>query len=206
MSTQAPSPLWFFARAGGFVSLILLTLVVALGIALTLRWRSPDWPTFINDGLHRYLSTLLFVFLGIHVGTILLDPFTHFSLGDVLVPFASHYRPLWMGLGICAMELAVALALSVHLRRRVGYRLWRVMHYATQAIFPMALLHGVGTGTDTHSLWAIALYLGCGGLVAGLIVLRVSGGAASQVAATSLKTDELPQGRIRKEGERRAYG
>ena len=107
--TQAPSPLWYFARAAGFVSLILLAFTVGLGLALTLRWRTDSWPTFISDGLHRYLATVFFVFLGIHVETLLLDPFTKFTLSDLLIPFVSTYRPFWMALGICAAELALAL-------------------------------------------------------------------------------------------------
>src|SRR5258708_44114 len=106
--TQTPSPLWYFARASGFVSLILLTATVAVGLALAMRWRSARWPLFLSDGLHRYLGTVLFVFLAVHVLTLWLDPFAKFSLADVLIPFRSSYRTLWMGLGICAAELGLA--------------------------------------------------------------------------------------------------
>jgi len=171
--TQTPSALWFFARAAGFVSLVLLSLTVALGIALTLRWRSPGWPTFVSDGLHRYLGIVFFVFLGVHVVTLLLDPFTKFSLGDVLVPFKSSYRPLWMGLGVCAAELAFALALSVHLRKWIGYRAWRILHYGTYATWPIAFLHGLGTGSDSLTWLGAGIYAACGVPVAGLVVARV---------------------------------
>lgn len=173
--TQAPSALWYFARAAGFVSLVLLALTVALGIALSLRWRASSWPTFISDGLHRYIGTVFLFFLAVHVVTILLDPFSKFSLADVLVPLKSSYRPVWMGLGICAAELALALALSVHLRRWIGYRAWRVLHYGTYATFPVAFLHGLGTGSDSHTLWGVAIYTACGLPVAGLAVVRAMG-------------------------------
>jgi methionine sulfoxide reductase heme-binding subunit len=186
--TQAPSPLWYFARAAGFVSLVLLALTVALGIALTLRWRSAAWPTFISDGLHRYIGTVFLVFLAAHVATVLLDPFTKFSLADVLVPFKSSYRPIWMGLGICAAELALALALSVHVRRWIGYRAWRVIHYGTYATFPVAFLHGLGTGTDSHTLWGAAIYGACGLPIAGLALVRtLSGGTTGKEAAAGAR-------------------
>lgn len=182
--TQTPSALWYFARAAGFVSLVLLSLTVALGIALTLRWRSREWPTFVSDGLHRYLGIVFFVFLAVHVITILLDPFTKFSLGDVLVPFKSTYRPLWMGLGICAAELALALGLSVHLRKWIGYRAWRALHYGTYATLPVAFLHGLGTGTDSLAWWGTAIYAACGLPIAGLVALRVvTGGRAKDMQA-----------------------
>ena len=195
--TQAPSPLWYFARASGLVSLVLLTLTVALGLALALRWRSVRWPLFISDGLHRYLGTVLFVFLAIHVITLWLDPFAKLNMADVLVPFHSSYRPLWMGLGICAGELSLALALSVHLRKWIGYRTWRVMHYGTYATFPMAMLHGVFAGSDSRTWWGLAIYGVCGLTVAGLVTARMAGreptsDRSPQPRADALRLDSRP--------------
>ena len=157
--TQAPSVLWYFARAAGFVSLLLLTATVCVGVALSLRLRTPRWPTFVTEGLHRYLSTVLLVFITIHVATLLLDPFEKFSVQDVLIPFVSKYRTFWMALGIAAAELVVAFALSIYIRKIIGYRAWRVLHYGTYALFPLSLLHGIGAGTDTHSWWGSAIYV-----------------------------------------------
>jgi predicted ferric reductase len=177
--TQAPSPLWYFARAAGLVSLLLLAATVALGLALTLRWRSPSWPTFVSEGLHRYLTTVLFVFLAIHVVTIWLDPFTKLSLVEVLVPFVSSYRPVWMALGICAFELTLALGLSVYIRNWIGYRAWRVAHYFTNLIFPLALVHGIGTGSDTRTWWGLAIYGVSAIPVGALAAARLVGGSAA---------------------------
>jgi sulfoxide reductase heme-binding subunit YedZ len=179
---QAPSPLWFFARAAGFVSLILLAGVVSLGLLVSMRWRTPRWPSFLSEDLHRYLGTVLYVFLAIHIVTVLLDPFTRFSIADVAIPFVSSYRPLWMGLGVCAAELTIALGLSVHVRKLIGYRLWRLLHYGTYLTFPVALAHGLGSGSDTHSPWAVAIYMACAITVASLAVLRWQG--SSRAAAS----------------------
>ena len=173
--TQAPSPLWFFARSAGFVTLLLLAATVTLGVALSLRLRSPRWPTFISEQLHRYLTTVVYSFLAIHVVTIWLDPFTRFSLADVLIPFVSTYRTVWMGLGICAAELTVALGLSVHLRDLIGYRTWRVLHWGTYATFPLAFVHGIATGTDTRTWWGLAIYAVSGMAVATMVILRALG-------------------------------
>jgi methionine sulfoxide reductase heme-binding subunit len=183
--TQAPSVLWHLARAAGFVSLLLLAATVCVGVALSLRLRTPRWPTFVTEGLHRYLSTVLLVFLTIHVGTLLLDPFAKFSVQDVLIPFVSTYRTFWMALGICAAELVVAFALSIYIRRLIGYRAWRVLHYGTYALFPLSLLHGIGTGTDTHSWWGAAIYIVAGLPVTLLVFWRASlGGSGSGAAST----------------------
>jgi sulfoxide reductase heme-binding subunit YedZ len=169
-----PSPLWYFARASGFVTLLLLTGSVSLGIVVSRRGRSPKWPLFVTEGLHRYLSLVFLVFLTVHVVTIWLDPFTNFSLKDVLVPLASNYRPLSMGLGIAAAELGLAIWVSAYLRRWIGYRAWRAIHFLTYVVFPAALVHGIATGTDTGSTWSLAIYLGCAGAVGALAWLRVA--------------------------------
>jgi sulfoxide reductase heme-binding subunit YedZ len=169
-----PSPLWYFARASGFVTLLLLTASVGLGIVVSRRGRSPKWPLFVTDGLHRYLSLVFLVFLSVHVLTIWLDPFTHFSLSDVLVPLSSNYRPLSMGLGIAAAELGLAIWITAYLRRWIGYWAWRAIHFLTYVVFALALIHGIATGTDTGSAWSLALYLGSAGVVGGLAWLRVT--------------------------------
>jgi predicted ferric reductase len=190
--TQAPSVLWYFARAAGFVSLLLLTAGVCVGIALSLRLRSPRWPTFVTEGLHRYLSTVLLVFIAIHVATLLLDPFAKFSVQDMLIPFVSAYRTFWMGLGICAAELVVAFALSIYVRKLIGYRAWRIFHYGTYALFPLALLHGLGTGTDTHSWWGGAIYLLCGAAVIILVFWRAGLFASGKSAPSTEPLSSRP--------------
>ena len=169
-----PSPLWFFGRAAGFVTLLLLTTSVALGIVVSRRGRSPRWPLFVTDELHRFVSLVFLLFLAVHVVTIWLDPFTAFSVSDVLVPLASKYRPLSMGLGIAAAELGFVIWASAYLRRWIGYRAWRVLHYLTYAVFPMALIHGIATGSDTGPAWSLAIYMGCAGAVGTLAWLRLA--------------------------------
>jgi len=174
----APSPVWFFARAAGFVSLLVLTISVCLGILLTMRVRSRSWPLFLSDELHGYTALVFFVFVVLHVVTVLVDPFTRFGLSDVLVPFATSYRRVWMGLGVLAFELALAMGLSVYIRRFIGYRAWRVMHYGSYVILPLALVHGMATGTDTNSSWGIAIYGVCLVAVVVLLVLRLAQSSA----------------------------
>ncbi|MEA2682576.1 MAG: hypothetical protein QOK05_904 [Chloroflexota bacterium] len=172
------SPLWFFARGAGFVSLVLLTISVCLGILVSMRARSRNWPLFLSDSLHGYTAVVFFVFVTLHVVTVLLDPFTKFGLTDVLVPFASTYRRVWLGLGVLALELAVAMGASVYLRRWISYRAWRVLHLGTYAVFPMALVHGLATGSDTRAWWGSVIYAVCVGAVLGASVARLWSGPA----------------------------
>jgi sulfoxide reductase heme-binding subunit YedZ len=187
-----PSPLWFVARASGAVALLLLTLSVLLGIAAGARWRTPSWPRWMTAELHRLVVLLCFAFLAVHVLTLLLDPFMRFTLADVAVPLASGYRRIGMGLGIVAAELALALAVSVRLRPRIGYRAWRRLHQATHVLLPLALLHGVLTGTDGGALWAVALYGLCTASVAAAVLARM----AATRAAWGLRLTLLTTGGV----------
>jgi predicted ferric reductase len=168
---------WIVARAAGFTAYALLTCSVVLGLALGLRWRSPRWPRFATTELHRFVTLLTLVFLGLHVLLIGLDGYVHFRLVEVLVPLASHYRPLWTGLGVVAAWLALAVWVSGWLQRLIGYRAWRRLHFATFAVWAAATLHGLQAGSDGRAPWALLLYAASGLAVAALAVARLAGPA-----------------------------
>lgn len=164
---------WYATRASGVVSLVLLTFVVALGIAGSLRLRSDRWPRFLVTGLHRNLTLLTLVFLAGHIVTTLLDSFTPIGLRDAFIPFLASYRPIWLGLGAVAFDLLLALTVTSLLRARVGYRTWRSLHWLAYAAWPVALAHGLGTGSDARFGWLQALAVGCVLLVAVALASRL---------------------------------
>lgn len=172
-----PSPLWYADRASGMVVMMLLTAAVVLGMGTTVRWKSPVWPRFISVPLHQNVSLLIVCFLAVHVATALLDPFAKLGWRDALVPFSSWYRPYWLGLGVVAAELWAALVATSLLRRFVGYRVWRLIHWAAYAAWPAGLLHGLGTGSDARMAWFLWAQAACV-LAAwlGLVLWRLSFG------------------------------
>ncbi len=172
MNSLWESVTWNVARAGGFTAYLLLTLAVSAGLALSTQLQSPArWPRLVNNELHNFLTLLATVFLGLHILAVWFDPFTHFGLNELLIPLASHYRPLWMALGICALYLGCAIGISTLLRPLIGYRWWRRLHVLTLGLFALATLHAIGSGSDTQTWWALALY-GGSLLVVGLLLCR----------------------------------
>jgi methionine sulfoxide reductase heme-binding subunit len=149
---------------------LLLTAVVVLGIATTTRREGQIWPRFLSARLHRNVSLLALVFLELHIATAVLDPFAHLGLRDAVIPFVSSYRPLWLGLGVVAAELVMALAITSALRSRISYRVWRTLHWIAYACWPLALLHGVGTGSDVRMGWFTVLDVVCVGAVFSALV------------------------------------
>jgi hypothetical protein len=164
---------WDTARAGGFAAYVLLTAAVSVGLVLRNRWQSVRWPRLITNELHGYLSLLALVFIAVHVLAVLVDPFTKFGLAEVLVPFVSHYRPLWMGLGVVALYLLLAVWVSSRLRARIGFRIWRAIHVLAFGVYAAATVHGLGTGSDTRTLWGPLLYAVSILLVGGLTARRL---------------------------------
>ncbi len=164
---------WSLTRATGVVSLLLLTLVVALGVADVSRVASPYWPRFLTDGVHRRASMLALVFLVIHIVTSVLDTYAPISLLDAFIPFGGAYRPLWLGLGAAASDLLLAVLVTSLLRARVGAQNWRVIHWLAYACWPLAVIHGLGTGSDVRQTWMLALDVICVAVVLAAVWLRV---------------------------------
>src|SRR6202162_5874144 len=149
--------LWYTTRGAGAVSLVLLSAVVVLGVLSTLRYESPSWPRFLTTGLHRNIALTAVVFLALHVLTAVVDPFTHLGWLAAVVPFSSYYRTFWLGLGTIAFELMLAIVLTSLIRGFIGQVAWRLVHWLAYASWPIAVLHGFGTGTDAWSAWLFAL-------------------------------------------------
>jgi sulfoxide reductase heme-binding subunit YedZ len=175
--------LWYATRGAGAVTLILLSAVVILGILSTLRLRSATWPQFLTTGLHRNLALTTLVFLSLHIVTAVVDPYTNLGWTAALIPFSSAYRTFWLGLGAIAFEMLAAIVVTSLIRGVLGHRSWRVIHWLTYAAWPVAVLHGIGTGTDTWSAWMLAITLGCVAAVGIAIVQRVTAGARDPLAA-----------------------
>jgi methionine sulfoxide reductase heme-binding subunit len=176
LAAAGPSAYWYLTRSTGAVALLLLSLAVALGVADVRRWSSPRWPRFAVDSLHRSVSLLAIVFLVLHILTSILDSFAPISLLDAFIPFAGSYRPFWLGLGAVSFDLLLAVTITSLMRQRMGYASWRAIHWLTYASWPIALLHGFGTGSDVKGTWLLALSIACLAVVLAAVLARVIAG------------------------------
>jgi sulfoxide reductase heme-binding subunit YedZ len=175
-ATIGPSALWYLTRGTGATTLILMTVSVALGVVNVRRLTTPAVPRFVLDAVHRNASLLALAFLAVHIVTALLDSFAPINLIDAVIPFTSVYRPLWLGLGALASDLLIAVAITSVLRRRLGYGAWRATHWLAYASWPVAVLHGLGTGSDAKATWMLALTAGCIAVVLVAVAARLSAG------------------------------
>jgi methionine sulfoxide reductase heme-binding subunit len=176
--------LWYLTRGAGAATLILLTLSVALGILNTLRWSAPPrWPRFVIDALHRNVSLLVLPLLAAHIFTAVLDTFAPIALKDTVIPFVSHYRPVWLGLGAIALDLLLVVIFTSLIRARIGVRTWRAIHWLVYASWPLAVVHSFGAGTDAKLTWMLGLTVVCIVVVLLALAWRVAAGWPAHLGA-----------------------
>jgi predicted ferric reductase len=164
---------WYLARASGITAYVFMTAAMIAGLVVKSRpFGAAVKPASAID-VHRFVTTLALGGIVVHILTLVLDSTIEIGLGAVLVPGLSPYKPLWTGLGVLAAELAVLVIVSFPLRRRIGGKNWRRLHWATYAIFVLSTAHGLAAGTDSGQVWAMDMYLGAVGAVAFATVYRV---------------------------------
>ena len=168
--------LWYMTRGFGLIDLVLLTATLVMGVTQVVRYARPGLPRFVISALHKNISLLAVVFLAIHIVTAVLDTYVSISIADVFIPFVGRYRPFWLGLGAIALDLMVALVITSLVRERLGHRTWRLVHWAAYLCWPVAIVHGLGTGTDTKLGWVLALNLVCVGAGLAAVWWRLANG------------------------------
>jgi hypothetical protein len=173
-AATGPSAYWYLTRGSGVVALLLLTAGVVLGVLTSTRWGSTRWPRFVVSGLHKNLTLLAVAFVVVHVVTTILDGYAPIRLRDAVIPFASSYRPFWLGLGAVAFDLLLALIATSLLRARLGLRTWRIVHWCAYAAWPVALVHGFGTGSDARAGWFELVAVGACAAVVAAVLVRVA--------------------------------
>ncbi len=158
--------LWFTTRATGTVAVVLLTASVVLGILTTTRASAPRVPRFALSELHRRVALIALAFLTLHVLTAVVDTYVPIGWLAAVVPFTSSYQPFWIGLGAVAFDLMLVVTVTSIFRRQLGHRTFRLVHWAVYLCWPVAVAHGIGSGTDLRFGWMDLL---CGSCVAAVV-------------------------------------
>jgi sulfoxide reductase heme-binding subunit YedZ len=182
--------LWYATRATGLMALVLLTLTMVLGITTTTRARARNWPGFAQQEMHRRISILAVVFLGVHVVTSIMDTFVNIPLTAVVIPFVSTYQGFWVGVGAIALDLMIAVFVTSLLRERMRPAMWRAVHWLAYLSWPVAMAHTFGMGTDAREGWVVVLGVGCGLSVAAAVGWRLH--AASRQARARTAHSSVP--------------
>ncbi|HEX7716707.1 MAG TPA: ferric reductase-like transmembrane domain-containing protein [Marmoricola sp.] len=174
MTIGTSDALWALGRGSGIAALVVLTLSLALGIIGRSGRDGLGLGRFGLGELHRTAALTGVGLVLVHLVSLLFDPYAQLRVVDLVFPFLGSYRSFWLGLGTVAVDLLLVVTGVSLLRQYVGPRVFRAVHWATYALWPVALVHAFGTGTDAATRWLEAIGLGCVAVVAVALTWRTS--------------------------------
>lgn len=174
LTGEEPKYFWFLSRATAIFSNIFLWISLVFGLLLSGKIAKYFPGAFTANDLHQFISITGLV-TGLFHGLLLMgDKYIHFSLVQVLLPFAtSNYKPLWVGLGQLSLYLWSFLILSFYIRKHIGYKTWRAIHFVGYLVFAGVMVHGITAGTDTAAPWMTAVYWTTGASILFLTFYRI---------------------------------
>lgn len=173
MAGPDPKAFWYLSRGSGFVALSLLWGSMALGILMTNKM-ARNWPGVpAAFAIHEFISLLGIGFSMFHALVLIGDQYIKYEISQIIIPFMSSYEPIWVGLGQVGFYVMLILTLSFYVRKKIGQKLWRVIHYIGFANYVLALIHGLTSGSDTELPWAQQYYWVSGGILLFLVMYRI---------------------------------
>jgi predicted ferric reductase len=146
---------------------------VVWGLTLSTKISQSLFPAPLAYGLHEFLSLMTLAFVAAHTFILLGDSYVNFNIFHLIFPFTAPYEPVWTGLGVIAFYLAAIMSGSFYLRKWIGQKLWRVLHYLTFVTYLLALGHGFMAGTDSVLLALKFMYGATGLAVLFLVYYRL---------------------------------
>jgi sulfoxide reductase heme-binding subunit YedZ len=173
---------WVATRLVGFLAYFAIAGSVVYGLLLSTKILDSIAHRPVSFALHQDLAAIGLGLAGIHAVLLGLDSTVPFSLGEMLVPFSAPYRPLWVGVGQLALYVTAIVEASFYVRRRIGTRAWRTLHYITFLAFAGATVHGIMAGSDSGSTWAWWIYVVAAATVIFLTVYRIVSAAVPDLA------------------------
>jgi predicted ferric reductase len=181
-----PKAFWYLSRGSAIAAYLLLWLSMVFGLMITNRM-ARTWPgSPAAFELHEYVSLLGLAFAFFHGLILLGDQYIHLSLVRIAIPFGSStYHPFWVGLGQIGFYIWILVVASFYVRRRIGAKSWRLIHFASYLAFAFALIHGITSGTDSSAIWTSVMYWLTGGTVLFMTIYRI--------LVTKMKEPSRPQ-------------
>jgi DMSO/TMAO reductase YedYZ heme-binding membrane subunit len=171
--TEEAPVLWYANRGSGFVLLALLTVTTVAGVLAGAAPGTREWPRAATQAMHRNIGLLSALFLAVHVVTTVVDEFVDVRWWQALVPFTSTYERVWLGLGVVALDLILAVILTSMLRHRLGHRLWHGVHVLAYFAWALGVVHGLAMGTDATTRWGVVFTAVCAMAVAVAVGARL---------------------------------
>lgn len=150
---------WYCVRGLGFLAYLVLAGSVLYGLLLSTKILDAIAHRPVSFALHKDLAIVALILAGLHGSLLIFDASFPFTARAILVPFASPYSPITVGVGQLTFYGSVAVTASFYVRRHIGQKAWRMLHYVTFLTFAGASFHGIASGSDSGAAWAFWIYL-----------------------------------------------
>ncbi len=151
---------WYLTRAAGLMGYFLIWLSTAWGLVVSSKILDRFVERAFTYDFHEFLSWLGLAFIGVHVSVLMVDKYLPYNIWQILIPFLSPYRPLWVGIGVIAFYLSLLVTITFYIKSKIGASAFRKIHYLSFIAYFGATLHGLYAGTDSVLPAANLLYKG----------------------------------------------
>ena len=186
---------WYSVRALGFLAYIVLAGSVLYGLLLSTKILDSIAHRPVSFALHKDLAIVAMILATLHGGLLLFDGSFDFTPAAILVPFNSPFAPVTVGIGQLTFYASLVVTASFYVRRHIGQKAWRLLHYATFLSFIGATFHGIASGSDSSQRWAFYLYVGTVAAALFLITYRIILSVATRIQHPSHEGAAMPVAR-----------
>ena len=157
-SLRSENVTWYITRSAGITAYLLLWLSTVWGLAIPSKIFGQFLKGDYTFEFHRFISLLSLGFLGLHIFILMVDNYLPYTLGQILLPFLSPYRPFWVGIGVLALYLTILVTVTYYMRQRIGMKAFRYIHYSSLIAYLAGTAHGFFAGTDSSLPLAGLMY------------------------------------------------
>lgn len=184
---------WLVIRGSGVAAFCLLSAATIWGLLVSSKVVGRFVKAKPLTWFHESLGVGALIATAIHVAVVSVHDHLDFTWGEILVPGRSDWRTLPTSLGVVALYGSLLVVGSFYVKKRIGQRMWRVIHYGAFGTFLASLLHGITAGTDTWAPLMLGLYLGTATVVGALIAMKLTAAGRSQRPAPTDRPATRPQ-------------
>lgn len=165
---------WMIIRGSGIAAFAALSAATIWGLLVSSKLLGKLVKAKPLTWFHESLGIAALLATVVHVVVLSIHDYLEFTWAEILVPGLSDWRRGAITFGVVSGYGLVIVVGSFYVKKHIGQKTWRLVHFTSLGVFLAALIHGVAAGSDTRTPMMIGVYLGSAGIVAVLVALRLT--------------------------------
>ncbi len=165
---------WMIIRGSGIVAFAAVGAATFWGLLVSSKLLARLVKAKPLTWFHESLGIAALLATVVHVAVLSLNEHLEFTWKELLVPGVSDWRRGAVAFGVVATYGLAIVVGSFYIKRHIGQKSWRLIHFSSLGVFLAALIHGVSAGTDTWTPLMMGLYLGSACVVGVLLAVRLT--------------------------------